>query len=194
MTRRIGRHKVSIVNGRRQIVPQISEHAGLNREGLTDLCERALGGLRGLAYRRTVGRSWRTQLAAMAVLFACLAIWCTAGYVKPAVTGIVTHQQLGLAPCNLVAVTGYPCPTCGMTTAFAWAVRGRFFASFAAQPVGLLLAILTVAAAGQAVYVLARGKMWTLDWYRATPYRLAGLSFAVVLGGWIYKVIVHTGG
>lgn len=180
------------MNNRSQIVPQIGERAGLNRDGYTELCKRALREWRGVAYRQTVGRSWRTRLGAVAVLLACAAVWCAAGYLKPAVAGIGTHQQLGLAPCSLVTMTGYPCPTCGMTTAFAWAVRGRFFASFAAQPVGFLLALLTAVAAGQAVYLLLSGKVWTLDWYRVTPYRLVGLSIAVVLGGWIYKVIVYT--
>jgi hypothetical protein len=182
------------VNGRRQIVPQLNGHNGLHRDGLAELCQRALVGWRGLVYRQEVGHSWRTRLVAMAVLGACIAIWCAAAYLKPAVAGIGTHQQLGMAPCSLITMTGYPCPTCGMTTAFAWAIRGKFLASFAAQPVGFLLAILTAITAVQAVYVLSRGKMWTLNWYRTTPFRLAAFSVAVVLGGWIYKVIVHTGG
>lgn len=182
------------MNSRRQIGPQMVEPTRLGRDGLAELCKRSFEGLRGLVYRQTVGRSWHTRLVATAVLLACLAILCAACYLKPAVAGIGTHQQLGLAQCNLITVAGYPCPTCGMTTAFAWAVRGRFLASFAAQPAGFLLAVLTAIAAGQAVYVLIRGKVWALDWYRVTPFRLAGVCIAVVLGGWIYKVIAYTGG
>jgi hypothetical protein len=37
-------------------------------------------------------------------------------------------------------VTGYRCPSCGMTTAFAWFVRGRFGRSWQANPAGSLLA------------------------------------------------------
>ena len=36
-------------------------------------------------------------------------------------------------------VTGYRCPSCGMTTAFAWFVRGQFDRSWQANPVGSLL-------------------------------------------------------
>src|SRR5262249_58677244 len=35
-----------------------------------------------------------------------------------------THRQLGLPPCTFYLMTGLPCPSCGMTTSFAFLVRG----------------------------------------------------------------------
>jgi hypothetical protein len=63
-----------------------------------------------------------------------------AARLTPDPRGYGTHTQLGLAPCAFQAVTGTRCPTCGMTTSFAWFVRGRFGRSWRASPVGSLLA------------------------------------------------------
>lgn len=54
--------------------------------------------------------------------------------------GYGTHTQLGLRPCTFAGLTGRLCPTCGMTTAYAWFVRGRIDRSWGANPAGCLLA------------------------------------------------------
>ncbi|MCK6476501.1 MAG: DUF2752 domain-containing protein [Phycisphaerales bacterium] len=56
-------------------------------------------------------------------------------------SGIGTHRQLGLPPCGWILAFSKPCPTCGMTTAFANAAHGRLGASLAAQPFGTLVAV-----------------------------------------------------
>jgi Protein of unknown function (DUF2752) len=64
----------------------------------------------------------------------------TARLLKPDQRGFGTHTQLGLLPCAFAQVTGQPCPTCGMTTAFAWFARGRFDLSWRANAAGSVLA------------------------------------------------------
>src|SRR5262249_5228161 len=71
----------------------------------------------------------------------------TARGLEPDPGGYGTHRQLGLPPCAFLGLTGHRCPTCGMTTAFAWAVRGRIGASWQANPAGCLLAACSVVAA-----------------------------------------------
>jgi hypothetical protein len=56
-----------------------------------------------------------------------------------------THRQLGLPPCTFYAVTGLPCPSCGMTTSFALLVRGDMANSVRANAVGTLLALFGLA-------------------------------------------------
>jgi Protein of unknown function (DUF2752) len=63
---------------------------------------------------------------------------------EPDPRGFGTHTQLGLRPCVFLAVTGRLCPTCGMTTSFAWLTRGRIDRSWKANPAGCLYALLTV--------------------------------------------------
>ena len=58
--------------------------------------------------------------------------------------GYGTHTQLGLKPCAFATLTGRLCPTCGMTTAYAWFVRGRIDRSWRANPAGCLLAVLSI--------------------------------------------------
>ncbi len=69
------------------------------------------------------------------------AVLGVARWLEPDPRGYGTHTQLGLYPCMFSQVTGYRCPSCGMTTAFAWFMRGRFVRSWQANPTGSLLAL-----------------------------------------------------
>jgi hypothetical protein len=128
-----------------------------------------------------------------AVLFAgSMGLVSVAALLDPSGAGTGTHLQLGMAPCATLAATGFPCPTCGMTTAFAHAADGNLVASFAAQPAGALLAVLTAMTALVSGYAMMVGlrpapmmqRLWT-------PGTLLTLG-AVVILGWIYKILsVH---
>ena len=63
---------------------------------------------------------------------------------EPDPRGYGTHTQLGLGPCAFANTTGRLCPTCGMTTAFAWFVRGQSARSWRANPAGFLAAALVM--------------------------------------------------
>jgi hypothetical protein len=79
-----------------------------------------------------------------AMLFGAIGLaagFAVARWLEPDPRGYGTHTQLGLYPCLFHQVTGQPCPSCGMTTAFAWFVRGRFDRSWRANPAGSLLAL-----------------------------------------------------
>jgi hypothetical protein len=67
------------------------------------------------------------------------AVFLVARRLEPSSSGYGTHMQLGLPPCNFYWVTGLRCPSCGMTTAFAWIVRGRFDRAWQANPAGVFL-------------------------------------------------------
>ncbi|MFO0951790.1 MAG: DUF2752 domain-containing protein [Isosphaeraceae bacterium] len=69
----------------------------------------------------------------------CL-VFAVALWLDPDPNGFGTHTQLGLPPCHFMWVTGTKCPSCGMTTAFAWFVRGRLDRSWQANPAGVFIA------------------------------------------------------
>lgn len=110
---------------------------------------------------------------------------------EPSATGIGTHQQLlkGTPPCTMVVLIGYPCPTCGMTTAFAHGVRGQWLRSFHAQPAGFLLFLATLTAVGISLSVLVTGRTLRLNPQRLTPVRIALMVVGLLAAGWAYKLI-----
>ncbi len=141
-----------------------------------------------LVWRSHPESTGKARLAALVTLAVSSAILMVAWRLSPDPTGLGTHTQLGLAPCSLVRMTGYPCPTCGMTTAFSYTVRGQVVQAFLAQPTGLVLAITTIAASLISVVVLVTGRVWRLNWYRITPAKLGGGVMAIILLGWAFKV------
>lgn len=129
--------------------------------------------------------------ARAALVFACcVTLLSVAAWLRPDRSGMGSHQQLGLPACNMVTVTGYPCPTCGMTTAFTYTVRGRWISAFQAQPAGFALAIMTAGAALASLVVLVTGQVWVINWYRISPALVTLLAIAGILLGWIFKLVL----
>ncbi|MCP4246492.1 MAG: DUF2752 domain-containing protein [bacterium] len=106
----------------------------------------------------------------------------------PDVRGLGTHRGLGLPECGLVQAVGYPCPTCGMTTAFALTVRGHWLAAFRAQPAGLAACLATLAVLVLAVSTVITGTCWRINWYRVSPTRVVLAVVGLLLAGWAYKI------
>jgi hypothetical protein len=123
------------------------------------------------------------------VLLACGAILALAAWLEPDPRGYGTHQRLGFGKCGMLITTGLPCPTCGMTTAFAYTVRGRPIRAFLAQPAGFLLALATVGCAAGAAWVTVSGRMPRLPLPFVTPYRLFFALLAVLIGSWAFKIV-----
>ena len=97
--------------------------------------------------------------------------------------------QTMMPPCGFLVTTGYPCPTCGMTRAFQYVVRGRLVAGLKSQPMGALLCVAMILAIPAALVVLVTGRGWQVDWYRVRPDRLLWVLLAVFLAAWGYKLI-----
>ncbi len=137
---------------------------------------------------RAAHRPARARLWSGLILTACVGVLSVAAWVSPDPSGLGTHRQLGFPVCTAVMLTGYPCPTCGMTTAFAHAVRGQFISAFAAQPAGLALAVGTIATGILSVFVLLSGYVPSVNWYRISPSRVVLIVAAVILLGWFFKL------
>jgi len=124
------------------------------------------------------------RLAAAGSLAGCVAVlWLAAG-VQPYACGLGTHEQLTHAPCLFLELTGWPCPTCGMTTSFAHMARLHVRQALLAQPFGALLFVLTAAWIPAAVYFFATGKR-----LRVPPnWALAGVLL-LMIAGWAFKIV-----
>jgi hypothetical protein len=130
-------------------------------------------------------RSW-----AALVLAGCLGVLGIAAYLEPNPRGYGTHERLGVGPCGMLVMTGLPCPTCGMTTAFAHTVRLQWWRAFYAQPAGFVLALGTIGMAGVAVWTLFRGRWPRPNLGFLTPYRLFIGLLVLLMGGWVFKIVV----
>lgn len=133
-----------------------------------------------------VARGWSVFFAT-----ALLAILITAASIPPSPAGTGSHTRLGLSRCTFMDRTGIPCPSCGMTTSFAWLVRGNVLASAYTQPMGCLLAILAAAGVVGGFYegLTARPVHRLL---RLVP---SGIFlwplFTVAIAGWAWKIGIH---
>lgn len=90
-----------------------------------------------------LGTGNRLLLVAIGLLL--LAGFGLSAWLSPDPRGHGTHQQLGLAPCSFLLLTGLPCPSCGGTTAFAHFVRGQWPSAVRANAAAFVLALFCAA-------------------------------------------------
>ncbi len=103
-----------------------------------------------------------------------------------------THKQLGLGTCTILAMTGWPCPMCGMTTTFTHMAHGSPIEAVLTQPFGVLLFLLTLATAVLSLVELVRPhqrflRIWS--WVEQRETAIAGGLMLGLLLGWIYKLV-----
>lgn len=126
---------------------------------------------------------WRWRLQALLGVLIFGTVLGLAIALEPATQGHGTHEQLGLPPCQHLVRTGEPCMSCGMTTAFAFTVRGRFLPAIEANAMGLVLCLLTVLGFAWSARCLVRARdplawLYGTSWGRWVPIALVALILA----------------
>ena len=123
-----------------------------------------------------------------------LSMLVLAAALPPSPDGVGTHTQLGLQPCQFLATTHIPCPTCGMTTATSYFVRGNILASLYIQPMGFLIALAAAVAFWAGLYIAVTGRPAYRLLRRLPTQRIlfALLFFAILAWGW--KILIHVKG
>lgn len=124
---------------------------------------------------------------ALATVFA-LAAWINPYGRDGRPATMATHRQLGLPACDFLVLTGRPCPACGLTTSFAFTVRGDAINAARANWVGLLMAAFLMLAVPWAVASAVAGRALLVRNLEAaligvlfTLYGLLIVRWAVVL-------------
>lgn len=135
------------------------------------------------------GLSPSARLAWGAVAAVCAALLAAAARLEPDPRGLGTHEQFGMPPCSFVLTSGLPCPTCGMTTAFAELMHGRPWRAFQAQPAGTILCVAAVVLCGVAGAAATTGRLLVLNWDRLGPVRVSLGVGLLILGGWAWKLV-----
>lgn len=135
----------------------------------------------------------RARIIAGLTALGAISVLSLAAYLRPASAGYGTHEQLGMLPCTWAAVLDRPCPTCGMTTSFAHAANGSILASFAAQPFGAFLALLTASAFWGGMHVCMTGSRLGRVYTLLLRQRSLWILGALLLGAWLYKLATWPG-
>ena len=141
---------------------------------------------------RVLSLGWRAF--SLVISLGCLTVLIVAAKLPPDPRGESTHTELGMAQCQFLLHTGIPCPSCGMTTSFAWFVRGNLLASLYVQPMGTVLAFAAALTFWAALYIGLSGKS-PARLVRMIPsrYYVAPL-LAWALCAWGWKIWIHLRG
>ena len=129
-----------------------------------------------------------SRIGAFCVAAGAFAVLAAASSLTPSPQGHATHLALGLPPCGWVVSFGRPCPTCGMTTAFAHVAHGQLLAALVTQPFGAVLACVIGVAGWGALHVAATGSMLGHAAARVFSRRVVWSLVAFFVASWIYKI------
>jgi hypothetical protein len=130
-------------------------------------------------------------MAALAVGVFALAIYLNPYLPDGTARREETHRQLGLPPCTFKFATGLPCPSCGMTTAFALLIRGDIGNSLRANAAGTVLGLLTLAFIPWAVISAWRGHLLYIRSIEAALTRLVVGFLILMLVRWGIVLLVY---
>jgi hypothetical protein len=130
--------------------------------------------------------TWKARAIGLAVFLPCAAVLAIAAWLHPDYRGYDTHTALGLPACSFVQRTGMPCPTCGMTTAFACMAHGDVPGALRAQAFGAVLFLATAAAAVLGATQAVRGRPWPRQ-FRPRTWWL-WLAVGGTIAGWAIKM------
>ena len=112
---------------------------------------------------------------------------------SPSAEGYGTHMQLGLPPCGFLTITGYPCPSCGITTSFSCFIRGDLFDSLRAQPFGFVLYAVLIAGFFISAYAVVKAIPVSYFLDSVIFERLQAVLLILFLLSWFYKIYtLHT--
>ena len=112
-------------------------------------------------------------------------------YLEPSAAGHGTHQQLGLAGCSFLTLTGYVCPMCGATTTFALMADLQWLQGFANHPFAALLFLATLSGFVVSMMEVVRPRQrWSSLLRRIEPWEIWIAVGALVTMGlaWVYKL------
>ncbi|MFK7884559.1 MAG: DUF2752 domain-containing protein [Phycisphaerales bacterium] len=129
------------------------------------------------------------RLAGGAVATIAVSVLGIAAWLTPSDQGHGTHLQMGLPACTWTVWFDKPCPTCGMTTAFATAGEGRWLDAFNTQPAGMVFSVMTAAAFWLGAHTLLTGSRIGGLVASALRPKTVTLLIAGFLAAWGYKLL-----
>ena len=111
-----------------------------------------------------------------------------ARWLTPNEAGVGTHRALGFPPCGAIAMWGIPCPSCGMTTSWAWFTRGHFDKAWSSNPGGVMLAVFVLVMATWMGISGILNRWWPVPCQPNYVLASAAVVVGVTLVQWLYRV------
>jgi len=136
---------------------------------------------------------WLDRTAAAIVVGVAATVTTLLFGVAPDPRGFGTHEQLGMSKCGFPIHYGFPCPTCGCTTAACLLVHGRPLAAVVAQPFGATVAVAGLLLGLHALRCLVQGRSFADLLLRLPLRRVALFAVVLLLASWGYKCAVFEG-
>lgn len=130
----------------------------------------------------------RLPYAAFLVLFSF--IFILSFRLIPSSEGHGTHRQLGLPACGFLTVTGYPCPSCGITTSFSHFVRGDLYDSLRVQPFGFVLFVVLCGGCIMSIYALIKSIPISHFLDSVVFEKLQVILLTIFILSWGFKILV----
>ena len=115
-----------------------------------------------------------------------LLLLVVAAWLTPDPRGLGTHQRLGLPPCSFLQLTGWRCPSCGMTTSWSYLVRGQIGSSLRANAGGMLLGLICLVMVPWSLISGLRGR-WLVAPGPAAVLAMMMVLVAVTLVDWLVR-------
>ena len=135
----------------------------------------------------------KDRIRYLAVAGLAVALLIIARYLQPSKDGFGTHRQLGLPSCAVLYFTGFPCPSCGLTTSVAHAARLHFYDSVITQPFGLIVFIIAALSIPLSIFFIHQRIPWTkLNQPRGRNIAIY-LTLTLFILSWFYKIAVMKG-
>lgn len=122
----------------------------------------------------------------MAVFIAMLVI---AFRLTPSSNGVGTHEQLGFPACGFLTLTGWPCPSCGLTTSITHLVHGNFIQAVLVQPFGVFLFVALTSLFVYSLWAFAAGRPLSALTESAVFEKAQFILLAVLLVSWMYNIL-----
>lgn len=134
---------------------------------------------------------WRLRAGLVALALCLAGLLGLARWLTPDPRGYGTHEQLGLGPCSFAHLTGEPCPACGMTTAFAWCMRGRPEMAWRANPASFFLVPACLVLIPWLIFSAAIGRAWGFRSVEVPLVSLVVASASVSVLVWSFRLLLR---
>jgi hypothetical protein len=109
-------------------------------------------------------------------------------FLRPNPSLVNTHTQLLLPPCYFLKLAHIPCPTCGMTTSFAYLAHGKIALATLAHPLGILIYMYLAILVGIILVNMMRRRGMTIELiarlWQVIP--VVGLAWVAKLAVWFF--------